>query len=131
MHKEIRAPGAPEPIGPYSHATLAGDMLYCSGFIAIDPQNGELIGADAAAQADRTLQNLTAVLKAANMTFESVLKTTIYLTDMNDFAAVNTVYAKFFGNSKPARTTIAVAALPKGALVEIDAIAKSPSRKPA
>lgn len=124
-HKEIRASGAPEPIGPYSHATLAGDTLYCSGFIAIDPQNGELVGSDAAAQAEQTLKNLSAVLRETNMSFDHVLKTTIYLTDMNDFSAVNGVYAKFFGNNKPARTTVAAVALPKGARVEIDAIAKA------
>ena len=120
----IRTDNAPAPIGPYSQAILAGNELFCSGQIAIDPATGELTGNDAAAQAEQVLKNLGAVLQAADMQFSNVVKTTIYLIDMNDFAAVNTVYAKAFEASKPARSTVAVAALPKGALVEIDAIAK-------
>lgn len=120
----IRTDKAPAPIGPYSQAILAGGELFCSGQIAIDPATGELTGSDAAAQADRALRNLGAVLDAAQMDFGNVVKTTIYLIDMNDFAAVNTVYAKYFDASKPARSTVAVAALPRAALVEIDAIAK-------
>lgn len=120
----IRTDNAPAPIGPYSQAILAGNELFCSGQIAIDPATGELTGNDAAAQAEQVLKNLGAVLQAAGMHFSNVVKTTIYLVDMNDFAAVNTVYAKAFDESKPARSTVAVAALPKGALVEIDAIAK-------
>lgn len=120
----IRTEKAPAPIGPYSQAILAGGELFCSGQIAIDPATGELVGNDAATQADQALRNLGAVLEAAQMGFGNVVKTTIYLIDMNDFAAVNTVYAKYFDASKPARSTIAVAALPKGGLVEIDAIAK-------
>lgn len=120
----IRTDKAPAPIGPYSQAILAGGELFCSGQIAIDPASGELTGDDAAAQADQALRNLGAVLEAAQMTYGNVVKTTIYLIDMQDFAAVNTVYAKYFDASKPARSTVAVAALPKGALVEIDAIAK-------
>lgn len=120
----IRTDNAPAPIGPYSQAILAGNELFCSGQIAIDPATGELTGTDAAAQAEQVLKNLNAVLQAADMQFSNVVKTTIYLVDMNDFAAVNTVYAKAFDASKPARSTVAVAALPKGALVEIDAIAK-------
>ena len=120
----IRTDNAPAPIGPYSQAILAGNELFCSGQIAIDPSTGELTGNDAAAQAEQVLKNLSAVLQAAGMQFSNVVKTTIYLVDMNDFAAVNAVYAKAFDASKPARSTVAVAALPKGALVEIDAIAK-------
>jgi 2-iminobutanoate/2-iminopropanoate deaminase len=120
----IRTDKAPAPIGPYSQAILAGGELFCSGQIAIDPESGELTGSDAAAQADQVLRNLGAVLEAAQMDYGNVVKTTIYLIDMNDFAAVNTVYAKYFDASKPARSTVAVAALPKGARVEIDAIAK-------
>lgn len=120
----IRTDKAPAPIGPYSQAILAGTELFCSGQIAIDPTSGELTGSDAAAQADLALRNLGAVLQAAQMDYGNVVKTTIYLIDMQDFAAVNTVYAKYFDASKPARSTVAVAALPKGALVEIDAIAK-------
>lgn len=120
----IRTDKAPAPIGPYSQAILAGAELFCSGQIAIDPASGELTGSDAAAQADLALRNLGAVLEAAQMDYDNVVKTTIYLIDMQDFAAVNTVYAEYFGNAKPARSTVAVSALPKGALVEIDAIAK-------
>lgn len=120
----IRTDKAPAPIGPYSQAILAGGELFCSGQIAIDPASGELAGSDAAAQADQALRNLGAVLEAAQMDYANVVKTTIYLVDMQDFAAVNTVYAKYFDAAKPARSTVAVAALPKGALVEIDAIAK-------
>lgn len=120
----IRTDNAPAPIGPYSQAILAGNELFCSGQIAIDPATGELTGNDAPTQAEQVLKNLGAVLEAAGMNYENVVKTTIFLVDMNDFAAVNAVYAKYFDASKPARSTIAVAALPKSALVEIDAIAK-------
>ncbi len=120
----IRTDKAPAPIGPYSQAILAGNELFCSGQIAIDPATGELRGSDAAAQAEQVLRNLGAVLEAAQMKYQNVVKTTIFLVDMSDFAAVNAVYANYFGAAKPARSTVAVAALPKGALVEIDAIAK-------
>lgn len=120
----IRTDKAPAPIGPYSQAILAGNELFCSGQIAIDPATGELTGADAAAQAEQVLKNLGAVLEAAQMSYANVVKTTIFLVDMNDFASVNEVYGKYFDAAKPARSTIAVAALPKGARVEIEAIAK-------
>jgi 2-iminobutanoate/2-iminopropanoate deaminase len=120
----IRTDKAPAPIGPYSQAILAGGELFCSGQIPIDPATGELTGSDAAQQADRVLRNLGAVLQAAQMDYADVVKTTIFLIDMNDFAAVNEVYAKYFDSNKPARSTVAVAALPRGARVEIDAIAK-------
>jgi 2-iminobutanoate/2-iminopropanoate deaminase len=120
----IRTDKAPAPIGPYSQGILTGNELFCSGQIAIDPSTGELNGSDAAAQTEQVLRNLGAVLQAAQMDYGNVVKTTIFLVDMNDFAAVNTVYAKYFDTSKPARSTVAVAALPRGALVEIDAIAK-------
>ena len=120
----IRTDNAPAPIGPYSQAIVAGNELFCSGQIAIDPATGELTGTTAAAQAERAIQNLGAVLAAADMDFGNVVKTTLFLVDMNDFAAVNEVYSKYFNTSKPARSTVAVAGLPKGGLVEIDAIAK-------
>jgi 2-iminobutanoate/2-iminopropanoate deaminase len=120
----IRTDKAPAPIGPYSQGILTGNELFCSGQIAIDPSTGELNGSDAAAQTEQVLRNLGAVLQAAQMDYGNVVKTTIFLVDMNDFAAVNTVYAKYFDTSKPARSTVAVAALPRGALVEIDAIAR-------
>ncbi len=126
MRESIRSDKAPAPIGPYSQAIRAGDHLFCSGMIALDPQSGELVGSDAAAQADQALKNLGAVLAAAGMRYADVVKTTVFLIDMNDFAAVNTVYAKYFDANKPARSTVAVAGLPKGARVEVDAIAVSP-----
>ena len=124
MNKPVRSEKAPAPIGPYSQGIAAGNELFCSGQVALDPATGELAGADAAAQADRALKNLGAVLEAGGMSYADVVKTTIFLVDMNDFAAVNDVYGRYFEGAKPARTTIAVAALPKGARVEIDAIAK-------
>jgi len=123
MAESIRSDKAPAPIGPYSQAIRAGDHLFVSGMVALDPQSGELVGSDAAAQADQALKNLGAVLAAAHLTYANVVKTTVFLLDMNDFAAVNAVYAKYFDANKPARSTVAVAGLPKGARVEIDAIA--------
>lgn len=120
----ILSPNAPAPIGPYSQAVLVGDDVYCSGQVALDPVTGELHGTDAAAQAERVLVNLGAVLEAAGLHFSDVVKTTIYLLDMSDFAAVNDVYARFFKEAKPARSTVAVAGLPRGARVEIDAVAR-------
>jgi 2-iminobutanoate/2-iminopropanoate deaminase len=123
--EHVLTPHAPAPIGPYSQAVMSGHELYCSGQIALDPQSGELVGTDAASQAERALQNLGAVLCAAGYTFGEVVKTTLYLIDMNDFAAVNAVYEKYFSLAKPARSTVAVAALPRGARVEIDCIARA------
>jgi 2-iminobutanoate/2-iminopropanoate deaminase len=98
--------------------------LFCSGQVALDPSSGDLAGGDAAAQADQVLRNLGAVLEAAGMTYAQVVKTTVFLVDMNDFTAVNQVYAQYFDAAKPARSTVAVASLPRGAKVEIDAIAR-------
>jgi 2-iminobutanoate/2-iminopropanoate deaminase len=123
MADAIRSDKAPAPIGPYSQAIRAGNQVFVSGMIALDPQSGELVGSDAAAQAEQALKNLGAVLEAAHMTYANVVKTTVFLLDMNDFAAVNAVYAKFFDANKPARSTVAVVGLPKGARVEVDAIA--------
>lgn len=120
----IRTDKAPAPIGPYSQAILAGNELFCSGQIAIDPATGELTGNDAAAQAEQVLKNIGAILEAAQLSYADVVKTTIFLIDMNDFTSVNEVYAKYFDETKPARSTVAVAALPKNARVEIEAIAK-------
>lgn len=124
MAQPVKTDGAPAPIGPYSQAVAAGDELFCSGQVALDPHTGELVGNDAAAQTERAMQNLKAVLAAGGMSFENVVKTTIFLIDMNDFPAVNDVYARFFDAAKPARSTVAVAGLPRGARVEIDAIAR-------
>ncbi len=123
----ISSTGAPKAIGPYSQAVAApaGRLLFCSGQIPLDPQTGEMVGAgDVRAQTERVLQNLGAVLTAGGASFASVVKTTIYLTDLQDFGAVNEVYARFFTDDPPARATVQVAGLPKGALVEIDAVAQ-------
>ncbi len=124
MHEAVQSNHAPAPIGPYSQAILAGDELFCSGQIPLDPASGEIVGSDAKAQTRQVLANLQAVLTAANFSAADVVKTTIYLVDINDFSAVNAEYEKVFEASKPARSTVAVAALPRGARVEIDAIAK-------
>ena len=116
--------GAPAPIGPYSQAVRSSNDLFCSGQIPIDPRTGELVGGDVAAQAERALENLGAVLSAAGYGYGDVVKTTLFLIDMNDFASVNAVYARYFDRAKPARSTVAVAGLPKGARVEIDCIAR-------
>ena len=124
MSEIVHSNRAPAPIGPYSQAILAGNELFCSGQIPLDPASGEIVGSDAKTQARQVLANLQAVLTAANFSAEEVVKTTIYLIDIDDFAAVNAEYERVFGTSKPARSTVAVAALPRGARVEIDAIAK-------
>lgn len=124
MPDRIRTDEAPAPIGPYSQAIRYGDELFCSGQIPIDPATGELVDGSLSAQTERALRNLGAVVAAAGFGFEHIVKTTIFLIDMNDFAEVNAVYERFFGEAKPARSTVAVAALPKGARVEIDAIAR-------
>ena len=114
---------APQAIGPYSQAVSAGGVLYLSGQVALDPESGKLVGKTVEEQAIQALQNLGAVLEAAGAGFGRVVRTTVFLIDMNEFAAVNAVYAKFFGDHRPARVTVQVAGLPKGARVEIDAIA--------
>lgn len=113
---------APKAIGPYSQAVKAAGILYCSGQIALK-QDGILVVGSVSEQCEQVMQNLEAVLKAGGSCFEKVVKTTIFLTDMNDFAAVNEVYARFFTEHKPARATVQVSALPKGVQVEIDCIA--------
>ena len=126
-HREsIRAPGAPEAVGPYVHAVRAGDLLFCSGQIPLDPKTGDLVGATAADQAGRCLENLAAVCDAAGATLGDAVRLTVYLTDMASFASVNEVYASFFESDPPARVAIAVAGLPRGALVEIDAVVAIP-----
>jgi 2-iminobutanoate/2-iminopropanoate deaminase len=123
--EQILSQHAPAPIGPYSQAIQCGNELFCSGQIPLDPQTGELVGGDATEQTQRVIENIGAVLCAAGYLYADVVKTTIFLVDMNDFAAVNAVYEKYFGATKPARSTVAVAALPRGARVEIECIAKT------
>jgi 2-iminobutanoate/2-iminopropanoate deaminase len=118
----VEAPGAPAAIGPYSHGVRAGGFLFCSGQIPLDPHTGELVGASAAEQAGRCLENLRAVCEAAGTTLERAVRVTLYMTDLAAFGEVNEVYASFFAREPPARVTVGVAQLPKGAYVEIDAI---------
>lgn len=118
----VHTPNAPAAIGPYSQAMIANGMVFTSGQIALTP-SGEMITGDVSAQCTQVLANLKAVLNASGSSLEKVIKTTIFLSDMEDFGAVNTLYAQAFGNHKPSRSTVAVKTLPKNALVEIDAIA--------
>jgi 2-iminobutanoate/2-iminopropanoate deaminase len=123
MFETIYSPEAPEPVGPYSQAIRRGDMVFCSGQVAIDRSSGTLRGGNASEQARQALHNLGAVLAAAGLSLANVVKTTIFLVDMRDFAAVNAVYGEHFSGAAPARSTVAVAGLPLGALVEIEALA--------
>ncbi|MFN0207713.1 MAG: RidA family protein [Planctomycetota bacterium] len=122
--KIISTPNAPKAIGPYSQAVELDGFVYCSGQIALDPATGQLVGSDVRAQTERALANLGGVLAAAGSSFSDVVKTTVFLADLNDFAVMNEVYATAFPNNPPARSTIQAAKLPRGALVEIDAIAR-------
>ncbi len=122
--KAITTADAPAAIGPYSQAIHAGDLVFLSGQVPIDPKTGELVTGDIAVQTERVLDNLGAVLAAAGCGFGDVVKTTIYLVDLGDFQSVNQTYAKRFTAAPPARATVQVSALPKGARVEIDAIAR-------
>lgn len=122
----ISSLSAPAAIGPYAQAVRVGDLLYTSGQVALDPQTGELLSGNVTAQTERVCENLRAVLNEANLNFTHVVKTTVFLKDMGDFAAMNAVYARYFAPPEvvpPARSTVQVAALPKGALVEIECIA--------
>jgi 2-iminobutanoate/2-iminopropanoate deaminase len=123
--KAISTPQAPAAIGPYSQAIQSGDLVFLSGQVPIDPATGELVVGDIAVQTERVLENLAAVLAAAGCSFGDVVKTTIYLVDLGDFQVVNQTYAKRFAAAPPARATVQVSALPKGARVEIDAIARA------
>jgi 2-iminobutanoate/2-iminopropanoate deaminase len=118
----VNAEGAPPAIGPYSHAVRAGELLFCSGQIPLDPQTGEIVGDGAAEQAHRCLENLSAVCEAAGARLNQAVRMTVYMTDLSAFAEVNEVYGSFFELDPPARVAIGVAALPRGAQVEIDAI---------
>ncbi|GKH47395.1 MULTISPECIES: RidA family protein [Anaerotruncus] len=122
MNKMISAKNAPAAVGPYSHAVLAGNTLYTSGQLGLDPVSGEL-AAGVEAQAKQALENLRAVLETAGMDFQDVTKTTVFLSDMGDFAAINAIYAQYFTGEAPARSCVQVAALPKGAAFEIEAVA--------
>ncbi len=119
----IRPPAVPPPVGPYNPAVRVGELLFCSGQIPLDPVTGELVTGDVRAQTEQVLRNLEALLRAEGLGFAHVVKTTVFLTDLADFAAMNEVYARAFPAGAPARSTVQVAALPRGARVEIEAIA--------
>ena len=121
--KYVSTSHAPRPIGPYSQGVISGGFLFCSGQIALDPQTGELVDGDVAAQTERVLQNLVAVLREAKMGPENVVKATVFLADMADFPQMNDVYGRYLGQKPPARTTVQAAGLPRGVKVEIDVIA--------
>lgn len=123
MKETISTENAPGAIGPYSQAIKAGNMIFCSGQIPIDVDTGEFVSEDVAEQTEQVLRNLSAVLEAAGTDLSNVVKTTVFLADMNDFVRMNEVYAKFFDEHKPARATVQAAGLPKNAKVEIDCIA--------
>lgn len=125
-HQVVSTTTAPAAVGPYSQAIAAGDLVFCSGQIGLDPATGELVEGGVEAQAERALRNLAAVLDAAGLGLADIAKVTIFLADIADFAAVNAVYARFMPDPPPARTTIAVAGLPRGARVEIEAVAVRP-----
>jgi 2-iminobutanoate/2-iminopropanoate deaminase len=123
MRVAVSSDAAPRAIGPYSQAVRAGSLLFVSGQIALDPGTGTMVEGDIAAQTHRVLANLRAILEAAGATLDQVVRTTVYLADMNDFAAVNEIYGTYFSSPAPARATVQAARLPKDARVEIDVIA--------
>ena len=123
MRQLVTAPDAPKAMGAYSPAIKAGNLLFISGQIPVDPTTGNLIQGDIAAQADQVMQNLTALLRAAGASFTNVVRTTVYLADMDDFAGMNEVYSRYIVDPPPARATVQVARLPRDVKIEIDAIA--------
>ena len=123
MKEIVSTENAPGAIGPYSQAIKTGGLIFCSGQIPIDPATGDFVSDDIAGQTDQVLKNLSAVLEAAGSNLSGVVKTTVFLADMNDFAAMNEVYGKYFSENKPARATVQAARLPRDARVEIDCIA--------
>jgi 2-iminobutanoate/2-iminopropanoate deaminase len=123
MKKIISTNEAPAAVGPYSQAVRAGGMVFCAGQIPLDPKSGQIVAGDISVQTRRVMDNITAVLKADGLTFENIVKTTIFLVDLNDFQTVNEIYGSYFKQAPPARSTVQVSALPKGARVEIEVIA--------
>jgi 2-iminobutanoate/2-iminopropanoate deaminase len=121
--KVISTDNAPATIGPYSQAIQAGNLLFCSGQIPLDPVSGEVVAGDVRRQAEQVLENISAVLSAAGAGFNDVVKATVFLVEMSDFGVVNEVYGRYFSSHKPARSTLAVKSLPRGVLVEIEVIA--------
>ncbi|MEO5753294.1 MAG: RidA family protein [Chthoniobacterales bacterium] len=130
MKKIVSTSDAPAAIGPYSQAIRSGSMLYCAGQIPLDPATGQIVPGDIGEQTKRVLENVAAILKAEHLSFDHVIKTTVFLTSMDDFQAMNEIYGTYFRENPPARSTVAVSALPKGAKVEIEVIAAA-SENPA
>lgn len=122
-HTIIKPAGAAAPVGPYSHAVRVGSLLFCSGQIPLDPATGTLVPGDIRAQTERVLKNLRTILAHENLTFASVVKTTVFLMDLADFGAMNEMYSRYFTRDYPARSTVQVAGLPRGARIEIEVIA--------
>lgn len=123
-NQAVSTSSAPAAVGPYSQGIVSGDLVFCSGQLGLDPATGTMVEGGVEAQTDRAMRNLEAVLDAAGVSINDVVKTTIFLADIDDFAAVNAVYATFMPDPPPARSTFAVGALPKGGLIEIEAIAR-------
>lgn len=124
MRQVVRTENAPEPVGPYSQAVVVGNLVWTSGQIGIDPQTGKLVSGGIETETEQVLKNLVAVLAAAGSGLDRVIKTTIFITDMNEFARLNAIYARYFQEPYPARSTVQVSALPKGAAVEIEVVAE-------
>lgn len=124
MKQPVHSEKAPKPVGPYSPAVIAGEFVWTSGQLGLDPATGELVPGGIEAETEQALKNLAAVLEAAGSGLDRVVKTLIFITDMNQFAKVNAIYARYFPEPFPARSTVQVSALPKGALVEIEAVAR-------
>ncbi|HNQ90611.1 MAG TPA: RidA family protein [Verrucomicrobiota bacterium] len=124
----VRTAGAPAPVGPYSQAVRAGGFLFCAGQIPLDPGTGDLVAGGIAAQTERVLKNLEAILAQEGLGFSDVVKTTVFMVDLGEFAAMNEVYGRFFIQDPPARSTIQVVALPRGSRVEIELVAAAASR---
>jgi len=120
----VKTDGAPTPVGPYSQGVVLDGWIWTSGQVALDPSTGEIVGADSATQAERALQSIEAILQAGGSSLEHVVRATVYLTNMDDFAAVNAVYTRYFQSAFPARACVEVSRLPLGALVEIDVTAR-------
>jgi len=127
MVQHVKTEHAPAAIGPYSQGIIANGFLYSAGQIAIDPASGQMAKADIVAQTDRVMENLQAILESAGAAWSDVVRTTVYLQDLAHFPAVNEIYGRWIGDARPARSTVQVAALPRGALIEIDLIALLPS----
>jgi 2-iminobutanoate/2-iminopropanoate deaminase len=131
MKKTVSTNEAPAAIGPYSQAVRSGRFLFCSGQIPLDPKSGEIVSGNIPAQTRRVLDNIAAVLRAEGLTFDNVVKTTVFLTDLGDFQTVNEIYGSYFKQEPPARSTVQISALPKGAKLEIEVIAVVDEGEPA